>query len=182
MTAADLFGLQPALPTLSLWEPWASLIVSGFKRHETRHWPTAIRGRVAIHAAKRLDAVGAPSALCRYAFGADWRGGHAFPLGCVVAVAELTGCFRTSGLEAMVAESDLWAGNWALGRYGFRLDNVRPLAEPLPLTGRQGFFRWQPPADLEARLGPVVDHGAAAARWAAHARELGCLIRTEESA
>lgn len=175
MTGADLFGLPARLPTLSLWEPWASLITAGFKRHETRHWPTRVRGRVALHAAKRLDAAGAPHPLCAFAWGEEWAKAHAFPLGCVVAVAELTGCHRTSGLVGVIEDSDHWAGNFDIGRYAFRLERVQPLLEPLPLIGRQGFFTWLPPAELGARLGPVVDHAEAAARWEGHAAERGWL-------
>ena len=43
------------MKALSLWQPWASLIAAGVKKVETRHWPTAYRGPIAIHAAKRLE-------------------------------------------------------------------------------------------------------------------------------
>lgn len=169
----DLFrtaGVVRTIPCLSLWEPWASLIVAGLKRHETRHWHTKRRGLVAIHAAKKVDAAGAPDELCEFAFGAGWR--RTRPVGCVVAVAELTGCYLTDHLAegfppllAKVAHCDLMAGNYAPGRYGFALDHVRPLKDPLPIVGRQGWFDWRAPADLESRLLPEVDHAAAAARW-----------------
>lgn len=35
---------------VSLRQPWASLLVLGPKRLETRSWPTTVRGRLAIHA------------------------------------------------------------------------------------------------------------------------------------
>ena len=38
---------------LSLWQPWASLVVIGAKRFETRSWPTNYRGPLLIHAAQR---------------------------------------------------------------------------------------------------------------------------------
>ena len=50
------------MKALSLWQPWASLIAAGVKRFETRHWETRHRGPIAIHAAKRLEAVGIPDA------------------------------------------------------------------------------------------------------------------------
>jgi hypothetical protein len=40
------------LPTLTLWQPWASLIAAGVKTIETRSWSTKHRGRVGIHAGK----------------------------------------------------------------------------------------------------------------------------------
>jgi hypothetical protein len=41
---------------ISLWQPWATLVVAGHKRIETRSWQTSYRGRLAIHAAKRWAA------------------------------------------------------------------------------------------------------------------------------
>jgi activating signal cointegrator 1 len=40
---------------LSLWQPWASLLVHGTKRVETRGWETKHRGPLLIHAAKQLN-------------------------------------------------------------------------------------------------------------------------------
>lgn len=167
----DLFDPHRPVPTLSLWEPWASLIVAGFKRHETRHWATSLRGRVAIHAAKKVDVADAPAELCAVALGRGWE--KTRPIGCVVAVAELTACFHTevltdpraANLVGELRECDELAGNYAPGRFAFRLDQVRPLVEPLPIIGRQGFFHWKPPADLETRLLPAVDHETMAAAW-----------------
>lgn len=163
----DLLGVASPLPILSLWEPWASLIVVGLKRHETRHWPapqSVVGKRIAIHAAKaRAGFADAPHRLCDFAFGAGWE--RSRPLGCVVAVATLSSIHRTSGLAPTLNQSDLMSGNYDVGRFAYRLDDVRPLREALPLIGRQGFFQWVPPVDLEARLLPAVDHQAAAARW-----------------
>lgn len=41
------------MKTLTLWQPWASLIALGMKRIETRPWTTKYRGPLAIHAGKR---------------------------------------------------------------------------------------------------------------------------------
>ena len=161
------------VPVLTLWEPWASLIVAGFKRHETRHWSTKVRGRVAIHAAKRvvLDVAPELDELCNFALGAGWR--RTRPLGCVLAVANLKGCFAADHLAegrppllSAVQDCDHLAGNFDDGRFGFCLDDVRPLICPLPLTSRQTpLWSWRPPADLDKRLLPAVDHFAAARRW-----------------
>ena len=41
------------IKAITLWEPWAILIVGGYKRWETRSWSTGYRGPLAIHAAKQ---------------------------------------------------------------------------------------------------------------------------------
>lgn len=45
------------MKTLTLWQPWATLVALLVKLVETRSWATSYRGPVAIHAAKRLPAV-----------------------------------------------------------------------------------------------------------------------------
>lgn len=43
------------LLALSIQQPWAWLLVNGFKPVENRSWPTKVRGRIAIHAGKKFD-------------------------------------------------------------------------------------------------------------------------------
>lgn len=40
---------------ISIQQPWAWLIVNGFKDIENRDWPTKFRGRILIHAGKKID-------------------------------------------------------------------------------------------------------------------------------
>jgi len=40
------------MKALTLTQPWATLVILGVKRIETRGWATPYRGRIAIHAAK----------------------------------------------------------------------------------------------------------------------------------
>lgn len=41
------------MKAITIWQPWASLIVCGAKKYETRSWKTDYRGKIAIHAAKK---------------------------------------------------------------------------------------------------------------------------------
>jgi len=41
--------------TLSVQQPWAWLIVNGFKPVENRSWSTAVRAPILIHAGKKVD-------------------------------------------------------------------------------------------------------------------------------
>lgn len=156
---SEIFGQVRTLKTLSLWQPWASLIAAGVKQDETRHWFTPWRGPLAIHASKRLDLAGAPDALCDAALGLGWRHGG-LPSGAIVAVAELADVLPADLVAATgrLTRANLAAGNFAPGRFAWRLANVRALRRPIPGVGRQGLFNWTPPADLHDRLGPALDH------------------------
>ena len=42
------------IPALSIRQPWAWLIVNGFKDIENRDWPTNFRGRLLVHAGQTM--------------------------------------------------------------------------------------------------------------------------------
>ena len=155
----DLFGHTTTIKTLSLWQPWASLVAAGVKLHETRHWETAYRGPIAIHAAKTLDVAGAPEQLCQDVFGRFWA--KELPRGAVVAIGELTRCSPAHTVADHLLAADLESGNFAHGRFAWRIENVRALAVPIPLVGRQGLFHWNASAGLDDLLGPPLNHAAA---------------------
>ncbi|MFO8231819.1 MAG: ASCH domain-containing protein, partial [Longimonas sp.] len=47
------------MKTLSIRQPWASMIVLGLKPVENRSWKSNFRGRIKIHAGKKFDQEGA---------------------------------------------------------------------------------------------------------------------------
>lgn len=156
---ADLFGAPTKIKAISLWQPWASLMAAGVKRHETRHWATSYRGPIALHAAKTVDVAGAPDRLCLDVLGEFWA--KTCARGAVVAVGQLIAVLQAERVADHLTPADLAAGNFTRGRFAWRVDNIRRLDDPIPTIGRQGLFDWSPPADIEQRLGPALDHGAA---------------------
>jgi len=165
---------------LSLTQPWASLVAVGAKRIETRDWGTAYRGPIAIHATKRFpvlcrdlcDDEPFRSALARggylrrvvsYNQADSWVDVRSIPLGAIVAVAKLVGCFRVtrSTTYAGPAREGSWRvdltvggeldfGDYAPGRYAWVLASVRRLPQPVPCRGALGL--WRVPADVVARI------------------------------
>lgn len=158
------------MKALSLWQPWATAIAVGSKGIETRGWPTAYRGPLAIHAAKRKVMSDLRPLLRDYQWvGAlnkagwdEWpcREKHIdrLPFGAIVAVADLTDCRPTEAFNdfdlgrpglpgpigghpaTLFAWSEEQMGDFAPGRFGWVLSNVRPLARPVPWKGAQGLF------------------------------------------
>lgn len=76
------------------------------------------------------------------------------PLGAIIAVVELTDCVPTwkggglgeCWLRDSLSEQERSFGDYSAGRFGWRLQNVRSLSEPVPYKGEQGLFRV--PSDL----------------------------------
>lgn len=148
---------------ISLWQPWASAIAVGSKQFETRSWkpPHCYSGveTIAIHAAKqwKLDEREWTDELRR--FGIDVGFESTPPLGALVAVAKLGRFIRTEncpegfGLEFDPAktEDELLLGNYEPGRWAWELLDVKPLTEPIPLKGRQGFWILDPDTERLVR-------------------------------
>lgn len=107
---------------LSLWQPWASLLVTGRKQVETRGWPIKHRGPLLIHAAKAWNraladlAAKDPFLSALSGLGYGWRPAGQFiaisapscgrklaapeiPFGAVIGSVDVVGCFPTSFVE-----------------------------------------------------------------------------------
>lgn len=46
------------MKVLTIKEPWATLIIEGYKKYEFRSWKTNYRGKILIHAGKSIDKKG----------------------------------------------------------------------------------------------------------------------------
>jgi hypothetical protein len=134
---------------LSIRQPWAHLILHGGKDIENRTWPTRVRGRILIHAAKGMTIAEWEDALLfahrncgvpRSTLAGDFER-DGLPRGGIVGSVEIVDCVRSS------------ASPWFVGDYGFVLRD--PIVLPfMPCTGRLGFFD-VPYPDSPAG-GPVV--------------------------
>jgi len=130
------------MKTLSLWQPWATLIAIGAKRFETRSWSTKHRGLLAIHAAKKWD--GLLKEYCemepfRSALHIDGQA-VALPLGAIVAVVKLVDVHRVEGIRNSLRPYEKAFGNYADGRYAWQLELVKRFEKPIPMNGAQGLF------------------------------------------
>jgi hypothetical protein len=118
------------MTALSIRQPWAWLIVNGYKDVENRDWPTSFRGTVLIHAGKGMTR--AEYADCRD-FALDINPVIPFPdfdalqRGGIVGEATITEC--SAALESP----------WFVGVFGFVLSNAKPLRFA-PVRGQLGFF------------------------------------------
>lgn len=136
----------PAMSMLSLWQPWASLIALGEKKIETRDWDTDYRGLIAIHATKSLHPeshAAAQNPAIAAALAKHDTALQSLPLGAIVAVAEVVNTVEfTPGFDA--GEPEKHFGNFTAGRFGLILQNVRPLAQPIPCAGGRKLVTLKP--------------------------------------
>lgn len=137
---------------LSLWQPWASLWLTEWKVHETRHWSTNYRGPLLVHAAQRIEREfdGGPlEDICAEAFGSAWR--TTLPRGELLGMVRIVDCLpvemikREWGMRDHAPPldhyTDYHCGDWSDGRYGWRrADTPQRFDVPIPWRGQQGFF------------------------------------------
>jgi hypothetical protein len=127
-------GSVVKVAAIALWQPWASLIFSGIKRHETRSFalPDRLIGEVvAIHAAKRHVRRIEPELLL--------QAGPDLPRGAILGVVRFGTPVRTE--DAKPADVlDLLAGDWTAGRWAWPVVLAQRLDEPVPAVGRQGWW------------------------------------------
>lgn len=152
------------LRVLTVRQPWAWAIIHGGKDIENRVRSLGpYRGPVAIHVAGAyaVDGLDLPAlteacdAWCKEA-GGFW---HKHPwlrgVGHVIGVVDLVGTHVGGRGGCYPSPSDptrlAWCSPWAIpDHHHLELANPRPLAAPIPATGRLGL--WRPDDDLAAAI------------------------------
>ena len=129
------------MKALSIRQPWAWLIVHGYKTLENRTWklPEAMIGqRIVVHAGLKmgpgLDKVWIMDRLSAYGrnmfIHAENTG--SFHLGALVGEVEI--------VRRFVARIDPPSPKWYMGPEAFWLHAARPYETPIPYPGHLGFF------------------------------------------
>jgi hypothetical protein len=156
------------MKAITLTQPWATLVAIGAKRVETRDWLTHYRGEIAIHAAKAFpkDA----RALVSTSPFADVLGTETLHTAQIIAVATLTRCWpfgvdtigriHDASKAGRLPLYEAYFGDYAPGRYGFVLENVRRLERPIYCRGSLGL--WNIPQLTEHELREQLAKAAAA--------------------
>lgn len=156
------------MKALTLTQPWATLVISGAKRIETRSWPTAYRGRIAIHAAKGMPRWAREACYEIYfARALDDRHWDELPRGCVIGTVDIIDCRPTESFDDVIMPAEREMGDFAPGRFGWVLANPIPIT-PVPAGGALGLWEWEPPASArgldQKRSKPWSTNRAAALR------------------
>ena len=128
------------MKALTISQPFASLIANGEKWVENRSWWTGYRGPLAIHAGKGTQYL-------------DRKQLASYPVGAVIAVAELVACVRLDAVpgggcremvKAGISVEALTRHKHAEGPWCWILKDVRPI-EPVVVSGAQGLWDWREP-------------------------------------
>lgn len=137
-----------AILGLTLIQPWATVVVHHGKRIENRPWKPpawALGKRLAIHAGKKYDNDVAADLWTSHRISVPTK--SAIALGAIIGTARLYGFIDGDEGSRLVA---LDQRRWFFGPFGWLLEDVRPLATPIPCAGALGL--WRLPEAVEAQL------------------------------
>lgn len=126
------------MKALTVRQPWCWAIATGHKGDENRSWATDYRGPLAIHSASAWDVQGMAefrSVLERLGVVEPEQpvgDRHLLATGVVLAVVDLVDI-----CPGRLCRCGPWA---AIGMKHWKLANPRPLADPVPASGRLGLW------------------------------------------
>lgn len=142
------------MKTLTLRQPWASLVTWGEKKYETRTWRTDYRGPLAIHASLLFKAEHREMYIPQPFANLLKRHGITDPSslrsGCILCVVDLVNVMKTEECMSQhpIDYQELSLGDWYQKHFAWELQNIRVLADPIQVMGHQGLWEW--PVELES--------------------------------
>lgn len=124
------------MKVLTIKEPWASLIISGYKEYEFRSWKTNYRGKILIHSGLSLER---DNALKFKDYNLNYGNGE------IIVEAILTDCIPVT----KEFEDDLYKINpLVYGKsehtrvYAWRLENIVMYEKRIPCRGKLGLWNY----------------------------------------
>lgn len=138
------------MKAITIKQPWATLIALGEKKFETRSWQTKYRGPIAIHAGKAIDKEACKDREIAAALNKHGIIISDLPTGSVVAIGELSGCYKviedfgdsayTNG--PVIRSNEYPFGDYTEGRYAWKLERIKALDEPVKAKGQLSLWNW----------------------------------------
>lgn len=125
------------MKTITIKQPFATLIAEGLKEYEFRTWKAKYRGELLIHAGLGVDI----KAMKRYE-----HLNLEYPKGVIIAKCNMTDCVKVDEnlkrelaeknplvYHSMIKSDSDWEG------YGFKLENIEKI-DPIPVKGKLSFW------------------------------------------
>lgn len=128
---------------ISIQQPWATLIVMGAKKIETRSWKTEYRGPLLIHAsAGKKEAMRFCEVPGTPPFDQFIRHWSDLPYGALLGVVTLDRIFSTNE-RLQLSDQEASFGDFSIDRYGWVLSNPIKFKTPIPAKGALSIWDWK---------------------------------------
>ena len=125
------------MKVLTIRQPWATLIMQGYKRFEFRSWQTKYRGDLLIHAGKGIDKE-AMKRLVKYL-------PEELPYGKILGKVNLVDCIKMSPefKELLLKEnSDIYTKSSFQENYGWQVSDVEVFENPIEAKGHLSLWEY----------------------------------------
>ena len=122
------------MKVLTIKQPWASLIVNGYKKYEFRSWKTNYRGKILIHAGLSLE----KTMVNRFN---EYNLEYVY--GAIIGEAELTDCIlvdQNFNNELREINPLVYAKSNHVEKYAWKLDNIKKYDNPIYIKGKLGLW------------------------------------------
>ena len=136
------------MKALSLWQPYATLAVTGVKHYETRGWWTDYRGLLAIHATKKpvksVIRMLPPEVVGTISRALHGRELLRLPTGAVLGTVYIEDCIEiTESFIASLTPRERACGDFTIGRYAWVMEGAHEYERPIPAEGMQRLWNWR---------------------------------------
>lgn len=136
---------------LTVRQPWASLIIMGYKQIETRTRDTRYRGTIGIHAGLAMPCrIGERVMFGEFEVERDRSGlllrsdrlswPYRLPIGAVIGTVNLFQTRRTDSGESAPDDTNRALGDFSPGRWAWSLNCPQRLSPCIPAKGALGFW------------------------------------------
>lgn len=125
------------MKTLTIKQPWASLIMEGYKRFEFRGWQTKYRGELLIHAGKGVDKE-AVERLKKYL-------PNELPSGKILGKVTLVDCIKCDEkfkAKCLEENADVYKKSSFEERFAWQLKDVEKFDVPIEAKGRLSLWEY----------------------------------------
>ena len=124
------------MKTLTIKEPWASLIIEEYKKYEFRSWKTKYRGKILIHAGCSVE----KDMMKRFSdyninVNPGYIIGHATIVDCILVNEEFNKELRN--IDPVV-----YGRSNHTETYAWKLENVVKYEKPIPCKGKLGLWNY----------------------------------------
>jgi len=125
------------MKALTIKEPWATLIIEGYKGYEFRSWKTNYRGKILIHAGMTLECDNAEKFK-------DYNLNYS--KGAIIGEAEITDCiFVTKEFNDSLRKINplVYGKSGHIEKYAWKLENVKKYDKPIYIKGKLGLWNYE---------------------------------------
>lgn len=150
-------SVKQVIKALTLYQPYASLIIAGQKRFETRTWGSNYTGLLVIHAGKTLEVDSGNRTFMYHLLASGIGDPRKLPLSAALGVVWKGQCFRGRSVIPHIDEREnVFGGFEGDDRVAWELENPVAFEQPIPMKGSRGL--WDYPHSLPDEVLEMFAH------------------------